>query len=213
MVAGAPRKVTFDFAGHSLAEIRKRAGDLQARVRLGADPAQERAQTRADVQVHRRGDATGLFGGEAAAAASALLHRGREAPLDLLCAVAPSPAPACYDSRCQRPPSSDRRRERTHHGHEHPALVVSVLRVGPSCAGSSTRIRVAGSSTSPTASATAYSPLREIKAVWDATAGPDDYSAIVRLLLLSGARANEIARLKPCEVFTDRLVLPPRPGQ
>ena len=44
MVAGTPRKVTFDFAGHNLAEIRKRAGDLQARVRLGADPAQERAR-------------------------------------------------------------------------------------------------------------------------------------------------------------------------
>src|SRR5262245_37710542 len=49
-VAGAPRKVTFDFAGHNLAAARKRAGDLQARVRLGHDPAQERARTRADAE-------------------------------------------------------------------------------------------------------------------------------------------------------------------
>src|SRR5262245_27598213 len=49
-VAGTPRKVTFDFAGHKLADARKRAGDLQARVRLGHDPAQERARTRADVE-------------------------------------------------------------------------------------------------------------------------------------------------------------------
>src|SRR5262245_43948209 len=49
-IAGAPRKLTFDFAGHNLAAARKRAGDLQARIRLGHDPAQERAQTRADAQ-------------------------------------------------------------------------------------------------------------------------------------------------------------------
>ena len=50
VIAGSPRKVTFDFAGHNLAAARKRAGDLQARIRLGHDPAQERARTRADVE-------------------------------------------------------------------------------------------------------------------------------------------------------------------
>jgi integrase len=49
----------------------------------------------------------------------------------------------------------------------------------------------------------------DIKVVWDATAGPDDYSAIVRLLLLTGCRANEIAGLRWGEVYSDRIVLPP----
>src|SRR5262245_61852636 len=49
-IAGAERRLTFDFAGHNLAAARKRAGDLQARIRLGHDPAEERARTRADVE-------------------------------------------------------------------------------------------------------------------------------------------------------------------
>jgi integrase len=49
----------------------------------------------------------------------------------------------------------------------------------------------------------------EIKAIWDASAGSDDYSAIVRLLLLSGCRANEIAGLRWDELYSDRIVLPP----
>jgi integrase len=48
----------------------------------------------------------------------------------------------------------------------------------------------------------------EIKAVWDATAGADEYSTIVRLLLLTGCRANEIAGLRWDEIYSDRIVLP-----
>ena len=32
----------------------------------------------------------------------------------------------------------------------------------------------------------------ELKAIWAATGGDDDYSAVVRLLALTGARASEI---------------------
>src|SRR4051794_33763107 len=39
---GQQRSFTFDQAGLSLAAVRKRAGELQARLRLGQDPAQER---------------------------------------------------------------------------------------------------------------------------------------------------------------------------
>lgn len=49
----------------------------------------------------------------------------------------------------------------------------------------------------------------ELKAIWAATAGDDDYSAVVRLLLLTAARANEIASLRWSEVSDDRIVLPP----
>jgi integrase len=48
----------------------------------------------------------------------------------------------------------------------------------------------------------------ELKAIWAATAGDDDYSAIVRLLLLAGCRADEIGSLSWSEVFGDRIVLP-----
>jgi integrase len=49
----------------------------------------------------------------------------------------------------------------------------------------------------------------ELKAIWSATSDGTDYSAIVRLLLLTGARANEIAGLSWSEVLEDRIVLPP----
>jgi integrase len=48
----------------------------------------------------------------------------------------------------------------------------------------------------------------ELKAIWAATAGGDDYSAIVRLLMLTGCRAAEIAALSWSEIFGDRIVLP-----
>jgi integrase len=48
----------------------------------------------------------------------------------------------------------------------------------------------------------------ELKAIWSATVGNDDYSAIIRLLTLTGARANEIAALSWPEVDDDRITLP-----
>jgi integrase len=49
----------------------------------------------------------------------------------------------------------------------------------------------------------------EFKAIWAATAGSDDYSAVVRLLALTGARAAEIAGLRWSEIVDDQIVLPP----
>jgi integrase len=48
----------------------------------------------------------------------------------------------------------------------------------------------------------------ELKAIWAATAGDDDYSAIVRLLLLTGCRVDEIGALSWSEVFGNHIVLP-----
>jgi integrase len=48
----------------------------------------------------------------------------------------------------------------------------------------------------------------ELATIWAATAGDDDYSAIVRLLLLTGCRADEIGSLSWAEVFGDKIVLP-----
>jgi integrase len=48
----------------------------------------------------------------------------------------------------------------------------------------------------------------EIRAVWAATEGEGDFNEICRLLLLSGCRLNEIARLRWDEVLSDRIVIP-----
>jgi integrase len=48
----------------------------------------------------------------------------------------------------------------------------------------------------------------ELKAIWAATAGGDDYSAVVRLLALTGARASEIGALRRSEIEGDRIFLP-----
>src|SRR5262249_14292703 len=49
----------------------------------------------------------------------------------------------------------------------------------------------------------------EIKAVWNACRN-DDYGAVLKLLLVTGCRANEIARLRRDEIFDDRIELPPQ---
>ena len=49
----------------------------------------------------------------------------------------------------------------------------------------------------------------ELVAIWAATADASDYSAVVRLLMLSGQRASEIAGLKWSEIVGDTIVLPP----
>jgi integrase len=49
----------------------------------------------------------------------------------------------------------------------------------------------------------------ELKAIWAATADASDYSAVVRLLMLTGQRAAEIAGLRWSEIAGDQVVLPP----
>jgi integrase len=51
------------------------------------------------------------------------------------------------------------------------------------------------------------SPM-ELRAIWAATSGADDYSAILRLLLLTGCRADEIGSLSWAEIFGDKIMLP-----
>jgi integrase len=49
----------------------------------------------------------------------------------------------------------------------------------------------------------------EIAAIWRATNTGKDYDGIIRLLLLTGCRLNEIGRLTWDEVVNDTIVLPP----
>jgi len=48
----------------------------------------------------------------------------------------------------------------------------------------------------------------ELRTIWNAL-GSDDYSTVVRLLMLTGQRADEIAALRRSEIVDDRIVLPP----
>ena len=49
--------------------------------------------------------------------------------------------------------------------------------------------------------------LDELKMIWAATAEESDYGAVIRLLMLTGARLNEIAALRWSEVEDDRIAL------
>jgi integrase len=48
----------------------------------------------------------------------------------------------------------------------------------------------------------------ELKSIWHATPGPDDYSAVVRLLMLTGARVAEIGSLSRSEINGQAIVVP-----
>ena len=47
----------------------------------------------------------------------------------------------------------------------------------------------------------------ELKAIW-AACPDDDFGAVLKLLILTGQRANEIARLRWDEVYDDKIILP-----
>ena len=49
----------------------------------------------------------------------------------------------------------------------------------------------------------------ELKVIWDAL-GSDDYSAIIKLLILTGCRREEVGSLSWSEVTDDQIVLPPQ---
>ena len=49
----------------------------------------------------------------------------------------------------------------------------------------------------------------ELKAIWDATAGDEDYNAIARLLVLTAQRITEIGSLRWSEIEGDRITFPP----
>ena len=48
----------------------------------------------------------------------------------------------------------------------------------------------------------------ELRAIWAATGDGSDYATIVRILLLTGLRANEVSSLRWSEIMSDRIVLP-----
>jgi integrase len=207
-VAGAPRKITLDFAGHNLAAARKRAGDLQARVRLGADPAQERARTQADVR--QTVEATiRLFLPTKRPVLRPSSYRQLErhllrylqplhrTPLRLVTSAEVNALQLDVAAASGRATGINALRGWSNffawclrHGLIERNPTINVERLPPA-----SRDRVLSAS--------------DIAAIWSATADEGDYDSIIRLLLLTGCRANEIGALRWSEVFSDRLVLPP----
>jgi integrase len=203
---GQQRSFTFDHGGHSLAVARKRAGELQARLRLGQDPAQERAQGRVR--------ATETMG----AVLPAYLEQKRLAL-----------RPRSYGEverhllKYHKPLHTHPLRNIT------PAMVATRYAAIAAVSGLTTannswrslhaffdwalrqglveRNPAIGVERAPDRKRDRVLTAAEIKAVWQATAGDGDYNKIIRLLLLSGCRASEIAGLRWSEVFSDRLVI------
>ena len=68
---------------------------------------------------------------------------------------------------------------------------------------------VTGTNRQPEQSRTRVLSDAELKIVWSAL-GSDDYSAIVRLLILTGQRRDEIGSLCWSEITDDQIVLPPQ---
>jgi integrase len=207
-IAGIPRKVTFDFAGHNLAAARKRAGDLQARIRLGHDPAQERAQTRADAQQTLEATLRGYLPMKK----QTLRPRSYvEVERHLLIYWKPLHGLSLrlvttrdVSARYLAIAEGNGRTTATNSWRSLSAFFDWALRLGLI-----ERNPCPGVERFPDRKRNRVLSAAEIKAVWDATAGPDDYSAIVRLLLLTGCRAGEVAALRWDEVYSDRIVLPP----
>jgi integrase len=208
-IAKVPKKLTFDFAGHNLAGIRKLAGDLQARIRLGHDPASDRAQAEADIRQ------------TVAATVEAFLPQK---------ALSLRPGSLRLVTRCLRVLLEPL--------HSKPLRLVSrndvadlylkiATEIGHATANNGWKawsaffswcLRRGLLDQSPCAAGIERFPYRErdrvlaafeIKAVWHATAGDADYDRIVRLLMLTGCRAAEIGGLQWSEIYSDRIVLPP----
>jgi integrase len=206
-IAGVPRKLTLDFAGHDLAAARKCAGDLQARIRLGHDPEQERAQTRANI-----GQTVGAVL-QTYLSQKKLTLRPRsytETERHLLVDYAPlhrlplrRVSTADITTRNVAIATTKGRTTATNSLRAFSAFLAWAMRQGlidrNLCMGVE-RFEVGERDRVLSAD--------EVKAIWDATAGPGDFSAITRMLLLTGCRADEIAGLQFDEIRFDRLELP-----
>ena len=204
---GQQRSFTFDQAGLSLAAARKRAGELQARLRLGQDPAQERlagharaAETMAHaLQVYlpiKRGQLKPRSYGEVE---RHLLTHCRPLHRHPLRNITPAMVASRYAAiAAGSGPTTANNTWRSLH-----AFLDWALRQGQTRAQSRRRFWSAG----PTANADRILTADELKAIWQATDGDGDHNAIVRLLLLTGCRASEIAGLRWSEVYSDRIVI------
>ena len=202
------RRISLGDAGViSLAKARKTAADLHAKVRLGADPAGEKVEAQA-----RAGDTMA-----AALAVYMPYQEGRLKPLSLT-QVRRHLFKHCKSLHALQLARIDRKtvsvRMTAIAGKSGP---VESNRVRSSLAaffewcireGWAEHNPAAGGSKSSEKSRERVLEDAELKAIWKATADGRDYSAIVRLLMLSGCRVAEIGGLRWEEVSADAIELP-----
>jgi integrase len=202
------RRVTIGDAGVvPLAKARKTAADLHARVRLGGDPAGEKAEGRA-----RAGDTM------AAALVAYIPHQKSRIKPSSLKGVERHLLKHCRPLHPLELAKIDRRTIATR-------MTAIATKSGPIEAN---RVRAslaafyswairegltdmnpaAGATQRPEKSRDRVLEDAELRAIWAATAGDTDYHAIVRLLILTGCRVAEIGSLRWSEIDGDRILLP-----
>ncbi len=204
------RRVTLGSASAlSAAQARKTASELHAKVRLGVDPAGEKAESRA-----RAGETM------EAVLRPYLAHKRTTMRLSSYTGIERHLLKHCRQLHGLQISKIDRRAVAA-------TLAAVAAKSGPIEAN---RVRaslsafaswciaeglldhnfVAGTNRHPERSRDRVLTDSDLKAIWKATAGDDDYSAVVRLLMLTAARADEIASLRWTEIDFDggRIVLP-----
>jgi integrase len=205
--AGVQRSFTTDAAGQTLAAARKWAGELQAARRLGRDPARER-------------DAGKLAGEQTLGAVlrtyvpmkASTVRRNTLREIERSLLVYLKPLHSQPLSSISTATLSARLVTIEHENGV--AAADNCRRIAAALWGWA--IRQGLTSANPTAGVERRRlkardrvlTADELKAIWAATAGADDYSVIVRMLLLSGMRASEVGDLQWSEVLSDRIVLP-----
>jgi integrase len=206
-VGGRQRSITFDVVGTTLAAVRKRANELQAKVRLGQDPSRGRDDARLQAEQ--------VFGAvlrtylpmkrqttrvrtyiETERHLLTYLKSFHHIPIAALTTQTIAARLGAIAVNSGVPTASNVRRS-LH------ALLAWAMRQGLI-----THNPAAAVERQPVKSRDHVIDADGIKAIWEATNTPDDFSAIVRLLLLTGMRANEVGCLHWQEVRADRIELP-----
>jgi integrase len=191
----------------TVARARKTAGELHARVKLGQDPANDR--------IERQRQASETFGPSAEEFLDTLRDRYRpksfvEIRRHLL--VHAKPLHQLSVARITLRDIADLLSSVTKRSGDITAnRVRSSLSVVFSWLIQNGRVLanpVVNAGKNPEKSRARVLSPAELKLVWDSVGIGDQYSAIIRLLMLTGARANEIAGLAWSEVADGQIVLP-----
>ena len=198
---------SLDVAGTTLAAARKWAGSLQAARRLGRDPAQERDAGRLQVEQTMGAVLPAYLQlkqstirprpyGELERHLMKYLKPLHRLPLSAISTPTLSARLSAITHESGVTTSDNVRR--SVHAFLVWAMRQGLIRSNPAI----------GVERRPLKSRDRVLDADEIRAIWESTAGPDDYSAIVRLLLLTGCRISEIGGLQWPEVCSDRIELP-----
>jgi integrase len=203
---GTQHSFTLDYPGHGLTSARKRAGELQARLRLGQDPAQDRREGKARALetmdavlpaylAHKRQMVRPRSYAELERHLTVYYQPLHRHPL-------PAITPAMVSARCAAITAASGATTAKNSWRSAHAFFFWAVRQGLM-----ERNPAVGVEHAPDRKRDRLLTATEIRAVWQATAGDGDFNTIVRLLLLTGCRASEIGGLRWSEVYSDRLVL------